>query len=325
MKKILSIILASLYLVSLPVLVNAQAAVGRPGSMYYNPGTSTVTLNSSGEFSASVMANTGGADAVATDSIVTFDTTKLAFVSGTYPASTTFFPNGSVVGMPSASSANASGRISLARAIPAPAPGEGPVYTNGSGTIATLTFKPLTGVTSATLSFDFTLGSSTDSNIAGTVANSDILGSVTPATYTFIAGGGGTSDNDPYITTIIPEEGDEDTETELIIEGGNFGVEDGKVYIGTRLADIIAWSNEEITVVVPAISVSKDTQYQVKVRRTDGKIATYMGFTIVDTGLAAILWMGLIPLNGAAAILVKRRWFSKRQLETVSIPIQVIQ
>lgn len=328
MKKILTIILSSLYLVSLPALVNAQSTDGsRPASMYFSPGTSTVILNSAREFTVGVLANTGGANASGVDSHVTFNTAELAFVSGTYPSSSTFFPNNMVISMPSPTTANASGKVSMARVISAPAEGGTPTYTNGSGTIANLTFRALTGVTSATLNFNFTLGSTVDSNVAGTVAGSDILGSVTPATYTFIAGGNG-NDTDPYIDSIVPEEGDEDTETELIINGGNFGTEDGKVYIGTRLADIIAWSNDEITVTVPAVSVSKDTQYQVKVRRTDGKEARYMGFTIVDTGLDAILWMGLIPFNGVAAILIKRRWFSKKQIseagEAVSIPIEII-
>jgi len=323
MKKILAIIISSLYLVSLPVMVSAQA-VTRPASMYFSPGTSTITVNSAREFTVGVMVNTGGANASGADSHVIFDKTKLAFVSGTYPAGTaTFFPL-AFMSMPTAATANASGRISMARVIALPAEGEATVYTNGSGTFATLTFKALTGVTSATLNFDFTLGSTTDSNVAGTIAGSDILGSAPSATYTFIAGGDG-NETDPYIDSIVPEEGDENTEISLLINGGNFGSEDGKVYIGTRLVEIVSWSDDAITVIVSAISVSRDTQYQVKVRRTDGKIATYMGLTIVDTGLMTILWLGLIPFNGAAAILIKRRWFTKKQVEATAIPIQIIQ
>lgn len=324
MKKILAIIISSLYLVSLPVLVNAQSTDGRPASMSFSPGSGEITINStSREFTVGVIVNTGGANASGADSHVLFDTTKLAFVSGTYPSSATFFPNNMVTTMPSAATANASGKISMARVISAPAEGSSPVYTNGSGTFANLTFKVLTGITSATLGFNFTLGSTTDSNVAGTVAGSDILGSVTPATYTFKEGGG--DDTDPYIDSIVPEEGDEDTETELVIYGGNFGTEDGHVYIGTRLATVIDWTDDEITVTVPAISVNRDTQYQVKVKRTDNKTAIYQWFTIVDTGLASILWMGLIPFNGAAAILIKRRWFTKKQTEAaISIPIQII-
>jgi hypothetical protein len=324
MKKILAIILSSLYLVSLPVMANAQSTVTRNATMYFNPVSGSVTLTSAGEFTANIMVNTGGADASGVDSHITFDKTKLAFVSGTYPGagSGTFFPF-AVVSMPTPTNANSSGRISMARAVQTPATGDPFIYTNGSGTFAALTFKPLSGVTSATLTFDFTLGLSTDCNVSGTVVGSDILGSVTNATYTFIIIPPG--DDDPEIDSIVPEEGDEDTETELIINGRNFGTEDGHVYIGTRLATIIDWTADEITVTVPAISVSRDTDYQVKVKRTDNKIATYDSFTIVDTGLAGILWMGLIPFNGAAAILIKRRWFTKKQAEdAVNIPIQII-
>lgn len=326
MKKLLTIIFSVLYLVTLqPVFAHAQTSVSRVATMYYAPSSGSVTLNSSGNFTVNVMINTGGANAVGADSHVLFTTTQLQFVSGTYPASTTFFPNVPLA-MPSAATANASGRISMARLVYAAAVGDPPNFTNGTGTFATLTFKPLVAVgSSVTLNFDFTLGSSTDSNVAGEVAGTDILGTASPATLTIAGGTPPINETDPYIDNIIPEEGDEGEEISLIIEGRNFGTEDGHVYIGTRLAEIVEWGNTEITVLIPAIYVSNDTEYQVKVKRADGKIATYMGFTIVDTGLAAILWMGLIPLNGAAAVLIKRRWFTKKQAETSAISIQIIQ
>lgn len=328
MKKLLTIIFSALYLVTLqPVFAHAQTIVGQPASMYYAPSSGSVTLNSSSNFTVDVMVNTGGANAVGVDSHVLFDKTKLQFVSGIYPGAGTgtFFPSVAFA-MPSPATANASGQISMARVVLAAAEGEPRNVTNATGIFATLTFKPLVAVgSSVTLNFDFTLGGTRDCNVVGgDVAGTDILGSASPATLTIAGGTPPINETDPYIDNIIPEEGDEGEEISLIIEGRNFGTEDGHVYIGTRLAEIVEWSNTEIKVLTPAIYVSNNTQYQVKVKRADGKIATYMGFTIVDTGLAAILWMGLIPLNGAAAVLIKRRWFAKKASEAQVVPIQIV-
>jgi hypothetical protein len=58
---------------------------------------------------------------------------------------------------------------------------------NGRGTLATLTFQAKPGVTQSAINFNFTQGSSTDSNVADLSAN-DVLSGAYNGNYTFITG-----------------------------------------------------------------------------------------------------------------------------------------
>lgn len=390
---------------------NTGDATARPAVLYFSPpgesaSSGNVTLNSSGNIAVDVKVNTHSANSAGADVIVTFNTSELELVSGTMPGSGsgTFYPT-VVKGVTSPSTANSTGRISMARVIQAPDEGSTPVYTNGDGVFANLVFKPKASSpvgTTVNLSFDFTLGSTTDSNVAGTTTtNPDILGAaksaaltiqqgstdtelssvtVTPSsanlapsasqtftatantttgvTYTWSLSGSGSLSattgssvtytagsstgsatiavtatqgsitktdsspitisgnvvvNGPVIDHIVPGEGDEDVDIEVEIYGSYFGSDDGRVYIGTRLADIISWSDTKIVVLVPQVNVSRDTEYQVKVRRSDGEEARYTGYTYLDkTGLPMLPWLIMFPLNGAAAVLAKKRWFKRK-------------
>ena len=314
MKKLLSLSLVALYLVALPVAASAQSGSstgGHPAKVYFNPGSGTVQLNSSGQFSVDVMVNTGGEDSAGADVIVEFDVADLEFVSGTYPSSTSFYPNNNVVSFPSAANANTSGTISLARTVSAPAAGDPVVYTNGTGVFATLTFEPLVEAGEVVvLDFDFTLGDTTDTNVTGTDSevNPDVLGEATLARLTI--GGSNDFSEAPNIDYIVPTEGPEDQDVTIVIYGDNFGSETGKVYIGSRLAEVVSWTDTRVTVIAPQVDVNGDKQYQVKLQTNDGLEDTYLGYTYLDqSGLAAVLWMGILPLNGVLAYWAKRRWF----------------
>ena len=414
MKKLITTILVGFQLVAAPLLVVAQGTTtAAPAVLYFSPAgesaaTGTVTLNSAGTFNVDVKVNTHGANSSAADVHVTFSTTQLEFVSGTYPSSSTFYPN-AFQGMPSAATANASGVVDMSRTIQTPAPGSAAVYTNGDGVFSNLVFRPKTGVSTANLGFNFTgIGATLDSNVAGTsMTNPDLLGavrsvqltiqaytptdtltavSVTPATaslafgatqtlsttisptaatgvtyvwdvdgdgtlsattgssVTYTAGSSAGSDivtvtatqgsvnvddtstitvsgttpptpvvDGPQIDNVVPGEGAEDTDIEVEITGSHFGSDEGRVYIGSRLADIVSWSDSQIVVLVPQVNVTHDTEYQVKVKRSDGAEDRYMGYTYLDkTGLPMLPWLIMFPLNGAAAVLAKKRWFKKK-------------
>lgn len=320
MKKLLTISLAALYLIGLPISVGAQTApIGsgtKPARLYFSPASGTVAVNASNQFSTAVVVNTNGDYSSGADVIVTFNTSELEFISGSYV--TSFYPS-QAVSMSSPSTANSSGRIMMAPVILAPATGESATYSNGTGTIANLTFESKVSINSAvTLDFDFTLGSTTDTNVAGFDTNgdpADILGGVTSATYTIVAG-----DDSPSISSINPTSGLANTDIIMHIYGSNFDTTTGSVYIGTRSASITSWADTEIVIVVPQITITSNSgPHQVKIRRTDGQEATYIGYTylapdsdddLVDNGLPLIVWFGFIPLNAAAAYLVKRKWFN---------------
>lgn len=316
MKKLLSLSFVALYLAALPVAALAQSgsATDRPAKVYFDPGSGTVELDSSGQFDVDVIVDTGDEDSAGADVIVEFDVDDLEFVSGTYPSSTSFYPNSNVVSFPSPSNANSSGRISMARTVSAPAPGDPVNYTNGTGIFATLTFEPKVDVGDVVvLDFDFTLGDTTDTNVTGTDSevNPDILGEATLARLTIAEGGDNDFSDAPNITHIVPTEGPEDEDVQIAIHGTNFGDDEGKVYIGSRLAEIVSWTDTKVEVLVPQVDVNGDKQYQVKLQTADDLEDTYLGYTYLDqSGLAAVLWMGILPLNGVLAYWVKRRWFS---------------
>jgi hypothetical protein len=198
MKKLLTTLLVLLQVVATPLLVVAQTT---PAVLYFSPpgesaSSGNVSLNSSGNFSVDVKVNTHGANSAGADVIVTFTTTQLEFISGTMPGSGSgsFYPT-VVRGVPTnTATVNSTGRISMARVIQAPEEGSIPTYTNtnGNGVFANLVFKPKASNpvgTVVNLDFDFTAGSTTDSNVAGTTTtNPDILGAVTEAALTIQAG-----------------------------------------------------------------------------------------------------------------------------------------
>lgn len=316
MKKLLTIGLTVLYLMALPLSnVHAQSATA-PASMYFAPASGeTVYIDTSDEFTIDVKVDTGQANSSGADVWVTFDSSEVNFVSGVYPTSSTFYPSTPFT-MPSASSANTNGIIRMTRTVSVPASEDDDFdYTNGVGTFATLKFKALVDVgETVTFDFDFTLGCTTDSNVvAGDVLDTDLLGQATPSTLT-IARTPPTPPvgDDPYITSIQPDRGNEGTNVVVHIFGRNFNTEEGNVHIGTWSSSVITWTDAEITITVIGkdVFVDQNTQYPVKVARADGKEAIYDGYTFVDTGLPLMIWLGFVPLNGALAILIKRRWFS---------------
>jgi len=138
-------------------------------SLSLSPATQTVEVNQT--YNVGVMLNTGGSNTDAADVIINYDATKLTLETAAL---------GDLYDNKLVTNTSVSGKVTLRASSSAGR------YYNGSGTFATLTFKGK-AVGSASVTFDFTANSTTDSNVA--YAGSDILGSVSNATYTVVAAG----------------------------------------------------------------------------------------------------------------------------------------
>ena len=146
---------------------NAFAAA----SLSFDPASKTVALNET--FNVAVIVNTGGAETNGVDAIIRYDGNKLEFVSAAMgslyesiltPNPTPSSPGNLVLGAATSQSYN------------------------GTGTFATITFKAIAEGT-ANVYFDFTAGSTTDSNVA--YQGEDLLGSISNASYTITQSGSG--------------------------------------------------------------------------------------------------------------------------------------
>lgn len=147
-------------------------AYAADASLTFSPSSGTMTVGQ--DFNVAIQLATSGAQTDGTRALVNYDADKLEVraisdgVYETYPTKTW-----------------ESGVITISGLAPI----NGPYY-SGSGTLATITFRPkATGTTS--LSFDYTAGSTTDSNVAEHGTNADILTSVGTATFTIQSGSTG--------------------------------------------------------------------------------------------------------------------------------------
>ena len=77
-------------------------------------------------------------------------------------------------------------------------------FYNGRGTFGTIFLKNKPGVTQSSISFDFTPGSTTDSNVANATPV-DVLNAAFGATFTFAPGSCGNDKTPPVVTKIYPD------------------------------------------------------------------------------------------------------------------------
>lgn len=201
MKKFLTVSLVAIYLLAwLPVASPALAleppqggcgSGATPACLYYSPASGNVSVTNS-QFTVEVWFSTGGQNSMGADVWAKFDPTQVSFVSGTYPDGNDsgghpIFPMKVIEPIV----ADSTGVIKMTRLINL---STNPVYTNGTGKFATLTFNTLNRPmgSSVNLSFMYTQGmGGGDSSVAGTIPGVDILGAATPATLILAAGGGG--------------------------------------------------------------------------------------------------------------------------------------
>lgn len=292
MKHLIKTSLLAMYLVAALPVVSLAATVGsttteKPASMTFVPSSGNVNMNSASEFTVDIQVNIGtGAQSAGADAVVEFDTTKLEYISAekvTANNPATFY--GGMFSSTSAATANSNGVVEIGRAA------DGGVYATGTGIMATLKFKAKVAAgQTVNLDFDFTSGSSTDSNVASNVGGVDLLGQVTNASLT-LAQGAATV---PTITSVSPTHGDKGLSQDITIAGTNFGTQgaDSKVYLGTKLMTVVSWSDTSIVFTAPAESdLTQSSTRQVKVHRSDGQEATFTGYTYDVAG-------GELPNNG---------------------------
>lgn len=209
MKNLLVATMIAVYLMALMPTGIASAQVTTGASLSFNPPGGNIPRGEN--FTVSIIVNTGGQDSAAADVTVKYETSKLEFVSGTYPDSTTFYPNNRVIYPISANS----GKIGMARTVSTPASGA-ISYTNGSGTFAVLTFKTKSTVAlgdTTTLSFEYTPGATSDfTNVANSATPvADMLGTSTLPTATYTVAAGTTPVPTPTPTpTPLPNSGPEE-------------------------------------------------------------------------------------------------------------------
>ncbi len=278
MKRLLTTILAVAYLVSLPAFVHAQSSY--PASLYF-AGVANNQITVSQNFTIDVMANTGGMASSGADVHVDYNPNELTYVSGEFPGlGGNFYP------LPAFGPQDGLGSSGMRRVSMARTKQGGGAATVGSGTFAKLTFQPLGQVGSTTtLNFYFTAtGATTDSNITSNDAPVDLLGTATPITLTVVQATPVIGGN-PVITGISPTYGNKDVSQSVSVFGSGFGVYtegQSKVYLGVKLVSVLDWADTKIDIQVSAEpDLTGDSTRQVKVHRSDGQEATYVGYTYV--------------------------------------------
>ncbi len=303
-------LVAALALVALPMTGALAQVSTSQASVSFNPPGGNIPLGQN--FDVDVLVNTGGQNSAAADVTVKFDTSKLDFVSGAYPGALTgtFYPG--VVINPITADGNL---VKMARTVNTSGSGD-ITYTNGSGTFAKLTFKTKANVQqgdTVVFSFDYTPGATNDfTNVANATSPAqDLLGTTTLPTATYVVGSGNPIGTGPVITSIAPSAGSAQNTVQVTITGMNFGAfVDGqsKVYLGTKLVQVVNWTDTQIQVQVPAEpELTQDSVRQVKVHRADGAEATYLGYRLVASGPAAMLWSGVSLMAFGLSMVSYRR------------------
>ena len=160
-------------------------------------------------------------------------------------------------------------------------------------------------------SVTYTAGSSTGSASVGVTATQNSINKTGSATITVsTTTPPSTGGDSPIINRIAPSAGPDDGTVQLGIYGSHFGTANGTVYVGGRQADLMSWSDSVVWVIVPKLNVARNTENLVRLVTGDGKEAVYMGY-LAKTGLPLLPWLVMFPMNGAAALWVKKRWFKK--------------
>ena len=164
MKKSLTLCLLILCWLVFFLAQPAQAA-----TLSLSPTTKNVNLNE--QFTLTVTLDTEGVETDGADVLLTYNSTYLSLVSASL---------GSLYDTAVTNNTTTAGKVTLSAVA-----SSGTTYT-GSGTFATLTFKPIKTGSSSVL-FTYTSGSTTDSNI--TSNQTDVLDTVTSATITIRSNG----------------------------------------------------------------------------------------------------------------------------------------
>lgn len=148
----------------------ATKATEEVATLALSPGSGDYTFSPTASYPVGIVVDSGGKSVDGVDVIVNFDPKKVMVVN-TQVSTTTMFEQ-----FPLNQVDNVRGQIRFSALTFSPKP--------VVGIVGTFQVRPLVKG-EVTLSFDFTPGASTDSNVAEHGTAKDVLGSVTNATYTF--------------------------------------------------------------------------------------------------------------------------------------------
>ena len=319
--KLVNVALGLALLVSSAMPASATLTDGS-ASLAFQPNTKAATLNAN--FDIDVVVSTGTDATIGTDAVVKYDSSKLEYVP---IASTDAAYNASDYNLvirvhrPERQEVVISGLVS---------PGSTTYVSGSNKKVGTLRFKPK-AVGTTTLSFTFDTANpdkTDDSNVVyKDTTKTDLLQTVGTATITVTEGGnGGTVTpppsttpvaGDPIIYYIYPNTGNKNMPTDVTIIGANFGTyvaDSSKVFIGLVPAVVKDWSPNRIVIQVPpAPEVINRSTLSVKVYRSDGKMAEYLGFTYISaplpgTGPEVWIWASIIAAALALAGVTYRKF-----------------
>lgn len=208
------LLISTIFVFSLLVLglSNTTQALAASATLTLTPATVTTSVGQT--VSVKIDLNTGGSTTDGTRAILLFDKNLLE--------ATAVVPGSLYKEYPQTAQTvdNTTGTVKVSGIAP-----DAPY--NGTGTFATIDFKAKSAG-STTIRFDFTQGSTTDSNVADTATSSDILAQATGATVTISGSGtGGTSGNggttsDQPSATMLPNTASLDPTVMLGAMGGLF-------------------------------------------------------------------------------------------------------
>lgn len=140
---------------------------------------SSGTKSTDGTFEVKILLDTGSSTTSGTDAYIRFDPNVLQVVDASTAETGVQIQPGSLYSITSYNRTdNATGQISFSASKSGGSPGY-----SGSGTLATITFQAIKAASSSAVTFDFTNGSTTDSNVIDQSSSQDLLTSVTNASF----------------------------------------------------------------------------------------------------------------------------------------------
>lgn len=158
-------------------LLSTPAWAASSATLALSPASGTFVVNT--PFDVGIYLNTNGAKVDGVDIKLNFEPAKLE--AQQISPDTSVFPD-----FPTKTINATTGKITISATAAVGSP-----YSNTTATkMVTIRFKPLTAG-STSVSFDFTAGATTDSNVVENQTNLDILTAVTNANYTLSATAGG--------------------------------------------------------------------------------------------------------------------------------------
>lgn len=156
-------------------------AIASAATLSLSPSSGSVASGSTLEVKVNL--DTGGTKTSGTDVYINFDPGAFQVVDANPATDGTQILAGSLYSQTTFNSVdNSAGKISFSGSKTASSPGY-----SGTGTLATITFQAVKESSASSVAFDFTAGSTTDSNVISQSDGSDLLTSVTSGSYTITA------------------------------------------------------------------------------------------------------------------------------------------